>query len=673
MTLLACLGLCTTAQALPQVSDVIDFEGLPAGSVVSAVSGAAGSGPVGVFATNATPGHPELAIVFDSANPTGADFDLGTPNEDFGGPGMGSGGSLGGPFQNDMPLGGMLIVAENDIDQDADGLVDDPDDEAGGGKLRFDFSGLGPVEIESLTVLDIEDASSVVHLLDASSTVMTTVPLPQTGDNGVGLVTLAVSGVDALEVVLTGGGAIDDIRFRTAPPACTGMIGDLVWDDLDGNGLQDPGEPGLPGVSIRLRNGGMLIASTITDADGAYLFTGLCAGAYELEVDAAGLPAGSVQSPCDVGADDTLDNDCSPVTVVLPADDTVDRSVDFGFTAAAPHVLASAREPGSAGIFTVQRSGLQPEGGAVPFFTIVSVTNTNLAPATPFSVGGSTNVHYQYVNTVANPADPFKPLGCSVFDRIEFLTPGDTLSILTSCHNATAGAQQGYLVVSAQDPSQFDVDWSFNHLIGSELVVNGSGGVYALPMIALQGLTGAGADGVPHPTDDVLFGGDGDGQMDFDGKEYSAVPDVLMIDSFVALAGSQLALINLTGSVTATNTVLISAWNDNEFPMSVTLEFRCWFDQPLSAVSPLFTQAFLENATPHDPGELDLTCNGTGNVETAWARIDSVGVKDAGGSPVDEDGAMLGSVTTGPTSLIDGGRLLWESFERQSNGTFLQP
>ena len=34
---------------------------------------------------------PAPAMIFDSSNPTGDDDDLGTPNEDFGGPGVGKG------------------------------------------------------------------------------------------------------------------------------------------------------------------------------------------------------------------------------------------------------------------------------------------------------------------------------------------------------------------------------------------------------------------------------------------------------------------------------------------------------------------------------------------------------------------------------------------------------
>ena len=57
--------------------------------------------------------------------------------------------------------------------------------------------------------------------------------------------------------------------------------------------------------------------------------------------------------------------------------------------------------------------------------------------------------------------------------------------------------------------------------------------------------------------------------------------------------GSELALINLTGGPLDINTVYFSVWNDNEFAMSATRPFNCWFNCPLAQISPLFTQAFL--------------------------------------------------------------------------------
>ncbi|MFQ5401212.1 MAG: SdrD B-like domain-containing protein, partial [Anaerolineae bacterium] len=73
-----------------------------------------------------------------------------------------------------------------------------------------------------------------------------------------------------------------------------GTIGDTVWYDiLDANGVQDVGEPGVPGATVNLfDSGGNLIASAVTDLAGQYLFTDLPPGAYSVTVDAASLPAG---------------------------------------------------------------------------------------------------------------------------------------------------------------------------------------------------------------------------------------------------------------------------------------------------------------------------------------------------------------------------------------------
>ncbi len=50
-------------------------------------------------------------------------------------------------------------------------------------------------------------------------------------------------------------------------------IGDFVWEDLNHDGIQDAGEPGVEGVTVRLLNGsGALLVTTTTDAIGAYLF-----------------------------------------------------------------------------------------------------------------------------------------------------------------------------------------------------------------------------------------------------------------------------------------------------------------------------------------------------------------------------------------------------------------
>ena len=56
----------------------------------------------------------------------------------------------------------------------------------------------------------------------------------------------------------------------------TREIGDRVWLDLDGDGVQGPAEPGIPGVDLALLDDtGRRVASTTTSAAGTYRFSGL--------------------------------------------------------------------------------------------------------------------------------------------------------------------------------------------------------------------------------------------------------------------------------------------------------------------------------------------------------------------------------------------------------------
>jgi serine-aspartate repeat-containing protein C/D/E len=71
-------------------------------------------------------------------------------------------------------------------------------------------------------------------------------------------------------------------------------IGGVKYEDLNANGRRDPGEPGLPGVTIRLTPaaGGSAQTAT-TDANGNFLFTSISPGNYVLtEV----VPSGFTQT-----------------------------------------------------------------------------------------------------------------------------------------------------------------------------------------------------------------------------------------------------------------------------------------------------------------------------------------------------------------------------------------
>jgi uncharacterized repeat protein (TIGR01451 family) len=70
-----------------------------------------------------------------------------------------------------------------------------------------------------------------------------------------------------------------------------GAIGNYVWVDEDSDGLQDEGEPGIPNVIVQLKDeNGIVIATTVTGSNGAYLFPNLPAGDYFVDVDESSLP-----------------------------------------------------------------------------------------------------------------------------------------------------------------------------------------------------------------------------------------------------------------------------------------------------------------------------------------------------------------------------------------------
>ncbi|MBI4928272.1 MAG: hypothetical protein HY835_10935, partial [Anaerolineae bacterium] len=81
-----------------------------------------------------------------------------------------------------------------------------------------------------------------------------------------------------------------------------------VWYDLDGDGIQDPGEPGVAGITVQLWNASktILVDSATTNANGNYFVIAPLPGDYRIRV----LPfPGSSFSPKNQGADDTKDSD----------------------------------------------------------------------------------------------------------------------------------------------------------------------------------------------------------------------------------------------------------------------------------------------------------------------------------------------------------------------------
>ena len=108
--------------------------------------------------------------------------------------------------------------------------------------------------------------------------------------------------------------SVQGVDFGLVAPA---TIGDRVWNDEDGNGV-DNGEPGVPGVPVILKDAsGVEVARTTTDANGNYRFTGLIPGTYTVDIEVpAGFNAATTSMSVTVGeGEENLDVDF-PLTVI---------------------------------------------------------------------------------------------------------------------------------------------------------------------------------------------------------------------------------------------------------------------------------------------------------------------------------------------------------------------
>ncbi|HLY33630.1 MAG TPA: SdrD B-like domain-containing protein, partial [Jatrophihabitantaceae bacterium] len=124
-------------------------------------------------------------------------------------------------------------------------------------------------------------------------------------------------------------------------------IGRRVWLDANHDGIQDPGEAGLAGVTLDYSGtvGSVSVSgSVVTGADGVYTLPNLHSGTYRVVVDASTLPAGLVPTyDLDNG---TVNPDGDSGDVVL-AQDTDRTDVNFGYAPAPPPPPSSSTPPPS--------------------------------------------------------------------------------------------------------------------------------------------------------------------------------------------------------------------------------------------------------------------------------------------------------------------------------------
>ncbi|MFT3846186.1 MAG: SdrD B-like domain-containing protein [Lacibacter sp.] len=198
-------------------------------------------------------------------------------------------------------------------------------------------------------------------------------------------------------------------------PNVTASLGDKVWLDLNGNNVQDAGEPGVAGVTVNLyrdANADGLIngaeaatpyATTVTDAFGNYIFNNLPATAgftgtvYQVDFVA---PSGYSLVTKDAGADNHKDSDADPSTglthIVSLLQGQRDMTVDAGLIQTSP---AGTAKLGDLVWFDADADGVQDAGEpAVAGVTVTLYNNVGTAIATTAT---DANGNYVFANLAA--------------------------------------------------------------------------------------------------------------------------------------------------------------------------------------------------------------------------------------------------------------------------------
>ena len=242
----------------------------------------------------------------------------------------------------------------------------------------------------------------------------------------------------------------------------TYQLGNTVWIDFDEDGTQNNGEPGIAGVEVQLLDAtGNVLATTTTDGNGNYLFTGLDAGDYVVAIadtqQAAGAPLDGLDSTDGNGAAPDPDDD-------VDLDDNGDPAP--GFASISLPVTIGDGEPlaeaGEDGVFSDVDSNLTVDFGFVPTYRLgdtvwFDVNNNGIQDAGEAGIAG-VDVELlddtgAVVATTTTDAD-----GNYIFDNLD---AGDYVVALPAANPALDGMTSSDGNGPAVDPDD-DVDLDDN-------------------------------------------------------------------------------------------------------------------------------------------------------------------------------------------------------------------
>jgi uncharacterized repeat protein (TIGR01451 family) len=319
----------------------------------------------------------------------------------------------------------------------------------------------------------------------------------------------------------------------------SGVIGDTVWFDLDGDGVEGPGEPPLPGVDVTLTWAGAdgtfgtaddyTYPVATTDAAGTYSFTGLPEG--EFRVTATPL-AGSTASTSE------------PLSVSLGTGQVLDTA-DIG--------LVGASSLGDLVWFDTDGDGA-PDGANEPGIDGVTVRLVWLG------LDGVVSGDDEDLGTVVTASG-----GVYVFDN---LIDGKYLVAVESGVPAgvteTATSSPATVTIAGGDVTTIDFGYEGTATVAGTVTFDADGdgvlevGEPRIPGVTVTGVW-AGPDGVTDTSDDVTYTTvtDGSGAYSFDAVPHGSF--TVRIDPGTLPAGMDVNTVDPDGGTASTSTVTVTA------------------------------------------------------------------------------------------------------------------
>jgi len=338
------------------------------------------------------------------------------------------------------------------LDQDRDGVQDANEDGIANVTVNLfaDSDGNGVIDGSELTTpaASVTTGSNGEYLFDnlrpgvVYQTVVDSASLPagltQTFDENDGVGATDNSSGD---ISLLPGEYHETADFGYAPPPGVGAIGDTIWIDANDDGVIDPNETGIPGVTVSLTpsptvdlgNGPGVAIMLQTDANGRYLFTGLPLDeTYVVTVDTTTLPANVMPSTSGLGDPDVRDGNAptadNSATVVLDQQTPVNLDADFGY-------LPDPAQNNSIGQ-TVWRDSNR-DG-------VIDATESRIANVTVALLDSAGNT---VATTVTDAQGNYSFVG---------LPDGDYTVVVTDQNNVLNSLQQTFDADDAADPANFN-------------------------------------------------------------------------------------------------------------------------------------------------------------------------------------------------------------------------